>query len=226
MSPVYYLGWIDGDKPKTSVMVGAQIDRSRLPHIVPPTALASLGEHSQSLVEFFRTFPQRHVAQLLHQMNVRVFHVRLVVGRPQGSRQRPRRRCDQHGRADQQQQVVVVQRRENIAWRTWGGVETAHPSIRYASFAEGSATRHIRNNASRLRTFFCVGGKKSRDEFEKRRTKDGCRLFGAEPGDAAHEVKTADPVRAVMPNVVEDDKRAIGPAAKMRRSSFNVSITA
>jgi len=61
---------------------------------------------------------------------------------------------------------------------------------------------------------FCVSGKELRNEVEKFRSEDRHRLRTAQLGDRPDELQTADLLLAVVPNVVEEDKRTVRPSGE------------
>ena len=63
-------------------------------------------------------------------------------------------------------------------------------------------------------TRFGVGGKELRDEAEKFGSEDRSGLFTAQFRDRTHELEATEPVLAVVPDVVQEDERTVGPAGE------------
>src|SRR5438067_9896833 len=94
-----------------------------------------------------------------------------------------------HGHVVPQHQVQVVRRRLAGEAHAQQRIKTAH------------ALLHIRRHASWYET-------------EELRGEDRHRVVTAKLRDASDEVDTADAILAVMPEIVEDDERPIGPATE------------
>src|SRR5438105_3592833 len=75
---------------------------------------------------------------------------------------------------------------------------------------------HAQQRLERANALFGLRGEESRHEREKIGAENRRRLFGAKLRDRADQMHAADRFLAVMPDVIEDDKRSIRPAAQHR----------
>jgi len=178
----------------------------------------AVGKRTQSLIKARRIFPETCVSGIGDTINLRVWNrcPMLIDGSYVNDRIRHSVR-KQDGLAYLRQEIIIIdgagkqrlaymrrngdavpQHQVNILWRGWMSKEHAHQRFEAAD------------------AFFGTGGEERGDEAQQFRRDHGQRGLAAQFRNSSDKMHATDVVLATVPNIVEDDQRAIRPTTQDR----------